>query len=239
MDKTTKALRARLRDILLRWVEGDVRLYWETMDESLDPHRSKAGNELLARLKAIGAGFDSNGLARVFLARLADDDEIGVIVSQIGERRPLKRVADEAPESGVLAPEAWVVSRPGLGNPSMPQDIKNMDTLLVLMAEAIVPEWIEHLADDAPDLDGLTPDARAVLLAMYELGAFCKEAKVTQTMIFEKVAELGEEIPKTRGGNAITLLRHYGYVDTKASTATWLTTRGQKAAESLKSSTNP
>ncbi len=236
MDKTTKALRARLRDILLRWVEGDVRLYREMMDESLDRHRSKEGNELLARL---GAGFESEGLARVFLARLADDDEIGVIVSQIGERRPLKRVEHEATESGVLSPEAWVVSRPGLGNPSMPQDIKNMDTLLVLMAEAIVPEWIEHLADDAPDLDGLTPDARAVLVAMYELGAFCMEANITQSNISDKVAELGKEISKTARESAIKLLRHYGYVATKASKATWLTTRGQKAAESLKSSTNP
>lgn len=110
-----------------------------------------------------------------------------------------------------------------------------MTTLINVMAEAIVPDWIDHLDEDAPDLDGLTPDARVVLAAMKELGAFCVEARITQDMIRDKTAELGEEIVGTRLGQAISLLKGRLYLDAKSGTATWLTPRGQKAADMVKS----
>ena len=171
---------------------------------------------------------DMGGYAHVFLTSLANNDEIGLLVSQIGERRPLKRIVDGDSES-------WVVCRPGLSTPSLPQEIRSMTVLMDMMVEAILPEWIDHLDEDAPDLDGLTPDARVVLTAMRDLGAFCIDARITQDMIRDKTAELGEEIVGTRLGQAISLLKGRLYLDAKSGTATWLTPRGQKAADMVKS----
>jgi hypothetical protein len=203
------------------------------MDKTTKELRSRY-RSLLENYLAEWEDTDDQGRVGVtkYLRGLATCEKCRLLAQSLGTNVPLKVIDIDWPR----VRSEWAISWPDRS--MLHEEIKSHDVLFDLV-EPLLRAWIEHLADDAPDLDGLTPDARAVLVAMYELGAFCLEAKITQPMIFEKVADLGEEISKTRGENAIKLLRHYQYVDTKASTATWLLPRGQKAAESLKSSTNP
>jgi hypothetical protein len=234
MGKTTKELRARLRAKLSGWLEREVTLYNTFVGEVRETERAVGeGREVDAGATRWS---DLDGIARIVLTHLADDDEIGLIASQIGERRPLKRIL--ALVVGEEPSESWVVCRPGLTTPSLPQDFRSMATLLEVMAEAIVPEWIDHLAEDAPDPDGLTPDARAILAAMSDLRAFGPEARITQDMIRDKTLSLGEEIVGTRLGQAINLLKARGYVESKSGTATWLTARGRKTADMVKPPSN-
>jgi hypothetical protein len=229
MDKTTKELRARLR------------ARYEYYRESIGRPEPASG---IYRWLGIGNGkrkgeaFQSSmgeraeGMSMVILRTLAGDEEVDFLCKGLRlERALIYFPADEFDRH-----DQWIIARPD--GTSFRHYLQRASGTLSLF-EPILEEWIKHLADDAPDLDGLTPDARAVLLAMHELEAFCVEAKITQSNISDRVAELGEEIPKTRRDNAISLLRQYGYVETKASTATWLTARGRRAAESLKSSTKP
>jgi hypothetical protein len=203
------------------------------MDKTTKELRSRY-RSLLENYLAEWEDTDDQGRVGVtkYLRGLATCEKCRLLAQSLKTNVPLKLTEIDWPRIRL----EWAITWPDRS--MLHEEIKSHDVLFDLV-EPLLRAWIEHLADDAPDLDGLTPDARAVLLAMNELGAFCVEAKITQSDISQKVAELGEEIPKTRRDNAISLLRQYGYVDTKASTATWLTTRGQKAAESLKSSTKP
>lgn len=244
MDKTTKELRARLRAILSNWLQSDVVLYRvmrsEEESDALDTlrHRGEPVPEsALGRRIAALAESDPDRIARVFLHRLADSDEIGLIVSQIGERRPLKRIS--ASLIGEEPSESWVVCRPGLTTPSLPQELRSMTTLIDLMAEAIVPEWIDYLAEDAPDPDGLTPDARAFLKAMLEL-KLEDGKRVPQDCIWSKVAEIGDAIEGKARREAVTrILKDRKIIDTLSGTGTTLTTQGAAIARSMSSRSNP
>lgn len=235
MDSKTTELRARLRaryeyfreaighpepeSGYFRWTRS--RLREETVEAAKEQTGAIVGDSMA------GSGGKADQMALVILRAIAWDEKLGFLCKCLGIRLAL----DCIPGDEYWPKDQWVIARPN--GTTFPHDFRQARTTLALVAP-LLDEWIDHLADDAPALDGLTPDARVVLAAMRDLGAFLPDARITQEMIRDKAAKLGEEIVGTRFGQAINLLKAGGYVESKSGTATWLTARGQKTADMVK-----
>jgi len=234
---TSKILRAKLRDALKKWHDAALKgraLADERHRQSHDLHRGDAAQIMAAdRSRRIGVW--------ITLANLAGDEEIGALVMQLDERRPLKLVGSIAPPENphLLAPDSlppceWTIARPGRESPLIPQPIHDPLVVWEIVVEAVVPEWIDHLADGAPSADGLNSDARLFLKAMLSLGLHDgKRGK--QDDIWARVGEIDEEKQgKAPRAAALTLLKDRRLVDSLSGTGTTLTDAGLKLARSLK-----
>ena len=236
MDKTTKELRARLRECLVRWLESDFRLYRGFMGEvSAAEVAFIEGREIPTDAPSHS---DMDGIARVFLTSLSDDDEIGLLSAQIGERRPLNRTLVSL--VGEEPSETWVVCRPGLSTPSLPQEIRSMKLLMDIMAEAIVPEWLDYLSEDASPVaqaPKLGKQARAVLELLYREKAFdeahaCNLTKRAPTQLRYESAKSPDTKDKYAKNGAAELKR-LRLSEAVPNVGTWLTSEGRALAESL------
>jgi hypothetical protein len=246
---TSKILRAKLRDALKKWHDAALKgraLADERHRQSHDLHRGDAAQIMAAdRSRRIGVWLT--------LANLAGDEEIGALVMQLDERRPLKLVGSIAPPENphLLAPDSlppceWTIARPGRESPLLPQTIHDPLVVWEIVVEAVVPEWIDWLADETepapmqgePVLDmKLGKKARAVLKLLVGERAFdeskaiklakvaptklkCGQAKTASTRV--KYAEEGSEE-----------LRERGLAQAVQSVGTWLTPKGKTEAERL------
>lgn len=234
---TSKILRAKLRDALKKWHDAALKgraLADERHRQSHDLHRGDAAQIMAAdRSRRIGVWLT--------LANLAGDEEIGALVMQLDERRPLKLVGSIAPPENphLLAPDSlppceWTIARPGRESPLLPQTIHDPLVVWEIVVEAVVPEWIDHLADGAPSADGLIPDARLFLKAMLSLG-FHDGERGKQDDIWARVGEIDEEKQGKKAREAaLKLLKDRRLVDSLSGTGTTLTDAGLKLARSLK-----
>lgn len=234
---TSKILRAKLRDALKKWHDAALKgraLADERHRQSHDLHRGDAAQIMAAdRSRRIGVWLT--------LANLAGDEEIGALVMQLDERRPLKLVGSIAPPENphLLAPDSlppceWTIARPGRESPLLPQTIHDPLVVWEIVVEAVVPEWIDHLADGAPSADGLNSDARLFLKAMLSLG-FHDGERGKQDDIWARVGEIDEEKQGKKAREAaLKLLKDRRLVDSLSGTGTTLTDAGLKLARSLK-----
>lgn len=235
MDATTK-LRAMLRDNLKAWHKSAIaakEIADQQHERLCELHRDDP-----AQLRS------ADGNRRVtlwaMLMYLALDEVTRAQTESLGIGRPLELLRqspwDESGRTPFDAPPSqWQITRPVSRQPSSVIEVTDVFTIWEIVVEAVIPEWIDHLADDAPALDGLTTDARAILVAMHDLRAFSEEAKITQVMIREKTAEIGEEITGSRLTNAVRIAKDAKCVESKHGTATWLTPQGRAIAEQSKS----
>jgi hypothetical protein len=234
---TDKILRAKLRDALKKWHDAALRgraLIDERHRQSHDLHRGDAVQIMAAdRFRRVNVW--------ILLAHLAGDDEIGALIMQLDERRPLKLVGSIAPPENphLLAPDSlppceWTIARPGRESPLLPQTISDPLVVWDIVVEAVVPEWIDHLADGAPSTDGLIPEARLFLRAMLDLG-FHDGERGKQDDIWARVGEIDEEKQGKKAREAaLKLLKDRRLVDSLSGTGTTLTDAGLKLARSLK-----
>lgn len=234
---TDKILRAKLRDALKKWRDAALRgraLADEHHRQSHDLHRGDEVQIMAAdRCRRISVW--------IWLAHLAGDDEIGALIMQLDERKPLKLVGSIAPPENphLIAPDSlppceWTIARPGRESPLLPQTIGDPLIVWDIVVEAVVPEWIDHLADGAPSADGLIPDARLFLRAMLSLGLHDgKRGK--QEDIWERVGVIDEEKRgNTPRAAALKLLKDRGLIHSLSGTGTTLTDAGLKLAQGLK-----
>jgi hypothetical protein len=234
---TSKILRAKLRDALTKWHDAALKgraLADQRHRQSHDLHRGDDAQIMAAdRSRRIGVW--------ITLAHLAGDEEIGALVMQLDERRPLKLVGSIAPPENphLLAPDSlppceWTVAMPGRETPSLPQTIGDPLVVWDIVVEAVVPEWIDHLSDGAPSVDGLVPEARSFLKAMLDLG-FHDGERGKQDDIWARVGEIDEEKQGKKAREAaLKLLKDRKLVDSLSGTGTTLTDAGLKLARSLK-----
>jgi len=207
MDKTTE-LKARLRSAYLR-------------------HREDLNDlETVVACEVVASGTADHHAADV-LDALVYDEEIALLCKSL----KLPKIVEVLGPDEYRPGKEWIVERPN--GHSFKHSARSEFTLLTILV-SVVEEWIDHLDEDAPDLDGLTPDARVVLAAMRDLGAFCVDARITHEKIRERVADLGDKIGGGRFDRAVAIVKARGYIDSKSGTATWLTPRGQKAADMVK-----
>lgn len=236
MDKSLLNLRRQLRDCLVSWLESDAKLVREMLDESSmverdigdshNPHPSLMNRD------------QRSGACGVVLRQLATDDKIGLLSNLIDERRPLKLIVTSY--IGEPGEESWVVSRPGLNEPSLPQDIRDLETLFCIMEEAVIPNWIDYLSEDAPPVaqaPTLGKQARAVLELLYRDKAFdedhaCNLKKRAPTQLRYESAKSPETKDKYAKAGAAELKR-LKLADAVPNVGTWLTTEGRARAESL------
>lgn len=233
MDKTTKELRARLRDVLAIHFED-----WENIDSIGEMQESDlveldaeyrqivkdglAGHDVFERLRH---WFERPKMD--FLRGLATCEESSLIANSLQLPIPLKLIPGDAPWTR----DEWVVAWPD--GTKLPHDLHRADALFQL-AEPLLQAWIDHLSDDAPSVDGLIPEARSFLKAMLDLG-FHDGERGKQDDIWARVGEIDEEKQGKKAREAaLKLLKDRGLVDSLSGTGTTLTDAGLKLARSLK-----
>jgi hypothetical protein len=216
MDKTTKELRAQLRELYERH-RADL----ESQVEWIEVHGIQP---LHAEQESASA-----------LARLTDAERIGFLCQSLTLPRALKRMRGYGDPAETFAEDIssdeWVVAWPN--GHTFPHDLRSAFTLMQLVIP-VLEAWIDHLSDDAPSADGLIPEARLFLKAMLDLG-FHDGERGNQDDIWERVGEIDEE---KRGRKArvaaLKLLKDRKLVDSLSGTGTTLTDAGLKLARSLK-----
>lgn len=241
MDKTTKELRARLRTELAKWLDHAIKCRAASEQRREIRRRLHRGDEL----QLMSADRMRRIEIRLLLEHLAANQTIGLLVSQLEERRPLKVVGSIVPENPYtvapdsLPPAEWTIARPGRDSPLLPQTIDDPLIVWDIVVEAIIPEWLDHLDTEAPSADGLTPNARAFLLAMLDLKLH-DGTRAGQGAIWARVAERGNAVEgKSDRAAAVGILKDSDLIDSKSGTGTKLTTRGVAMARSLSSRSNP
>jgi uncharacterized protein YjhX (UPF0386 family) len=234
---TSKTLRAKLRDALKKWHDAALKVRAIADQQHRQRHDLHRGDE--AQIMSADRGRRIS--VWLMLAHLAADEEIGALVMQLDERRPLKLVGSIAPPENpnLLAPDSlppceWTIARPGRESPLLPHTIGDPLVVWDIVVEAVVPEWIDHLADDAPSADGLIPEARLFLKAMLALGLHDGK-RGRQEDVWERVAAIDEERQGKKDRTAaLKLLKDRKLVDSLSGTGTTLTDAGLKLARSLK-----
>ena len=240
MDKTTKELRARLRTELAKWLDHALKC------RAASDKRREASRQLHLgdELQLMNADRTRRIEIRLVLEHLAEHPTIGLLVSQLEERRPLKVVGSIVPENPyTVAPDSlpaaeWTIARPGRDSPLLPQTIDDPLIVWDIVVEAIIPEWLDHLDAETPNADGLTPDARAFLKAMLDLKLH-DGTRAGQDVIWTRVAKLGDAVEgKSNREAAVGILKDRSLIDSKSGTGTMLTPRGVAMARSLSSRSN-
>jgi hypothetical protein len=236
MDKTTKDLRARLRDCLAIHLEDWERAegfgssnevaeldedYRRIVEDGLAASDDSRTEELIDRL--------ATWLERPkdeFLRHLATAEEVSLLAASLKLSTPLKLVPADPPWTR----EEWVVTWPN--GTKLAHDLRTIDVLFQL-AEPLLRAWIDHLDEGAPDIDGLTPNARAFLKAMLALKLH-DDTRAGQDEIWAKVAELGDPVEgKPDRLAAVGILKDRKLIESKPGTGTILTTAGLSLARSL------
>lgn len=226
MDKT-KTARARLKALIEEWhrearalaASERVRL------AALGPLAAVMAQSKLRYWDIYAPTYDC-------LKRLAEHEEIGSLVVELRERRPLKLV------DGITTFD-WVPARPGLKPPTLPQEL-TIPMVWSIVVEALIPEWIDYLSEDAPPVaqaPKLGKQARAVLELLYRDKAFdeahaCHLTKRAPTQLKYDSAKSPDTKDKYAKTGAAELKR-LKLLDAAPRVGTWLTTEGRALAESL------
>jgi len=230
MVKTTTALRAQLR---ARYMHHRSSIgnpepesgFFKWLYSGLRREKGK----MIVGDSMVGRGGKADRFALTLLTAIDDDEELGFLCQSLGLRRALTRVPGDARDE-------WSISWPG--GATVPHNLKRSMTTLVLFVQ-VLDAWIDHLAEGAPDIDGLTPNARAFLKAMLALKLH-DGTRAGQDEIWAKVAELGDAVEgKSNREAAVGILKHRKLIEPKHGTGTILTTAGLSLARSLSSRSNP
>lgn len=239
---TSKILRAKLRDALKKWHGAALKVRAVADQQHRQRHVLHHGDE--AQIMSADRGRRIS--VWLMLANLAADEEIGALVMQLDERRPLKLVGSIAPPENpnLLAPDSlppceWTIARPGRESPPLPHTIGDPLVVWDIVVEAVVPEWIDHLDAPAPRAAAAPPSlgkkARAVLKLLYGDKAFdehhaCKLAKRAPSALpYSTAKKPSTRVKYAEAGSSELVMK--GLARAMPHTGTWLTPEGKAEAE--------
>jgi len=229
MVKTTTALRAQLR---ARYMHHRSSIgnpepesgFFKWLYSGLRREKGK----MIVGDSMVGRGGKADRFALTLLTAIDDDEELGFLCQSLGLRRALSRGPGDARIE-------WSISWPG--GATVPHNLKRSMTTLMFVVP-VLDAWIDHLDEDAPNTDGLTPDTRAFLKAMLALKLH-DGTRAGQDKIWAKVAELGNAIEgKSKREAAVGILKDRKLIHSKPKSGTTLTELGLKTAASLSSRNN-